>query len=119
MPERARQSVRSRESGNPEATCSDSSISHPGSRFRGDERRRLSPCIKTRAKQRACYSASARRHHDGVRLGFQADAEPAGARQQAGVERLDRVRIDRSIFRAAFEQRRQRLRNARIEAARR
>src|SRR5262249_56380861 len=63
-------------------------------------------------------AASARGHEDLIAIRLDLDLEAAGAREQAGVERLDRVRVDRSALRGAFEQRRHRLRDAGIEPRR-
>src|SRR5476649_665785 len=58
------------------------------------------------------------RDHDRVALGRKGHPHPAGPGEQAGIERLNRVGIDRAALRPAFEQGCQSLGNTRIEARR-
>src|SRR5262249_43739845 len=50
-------------------------------------------------------AASAGGDDDHVALGLEIDLEPAGASEQAGIERLDRMCVDGSVLRDALEQR--------------
>src|SRR5438094_8645090 len=55
------------------------------------------------------------RNDDDLALRLEADVQPARASEEAGVERLNRVGVDRAVFRSALQQGGHALRNAGIE----
>src|SRR5207244_3164532 len=55
------------------------------------------------------------RNDDDLALRLEADVQPARASEEAGVERLNRVGVDRAVFRSALQQGGHTLRNPGIE----
>src|SRR5262249_36513167 len=76
---------------------------------------KTSSCVRRRATSAA---ASTGGDDDHVALGLEVDLEPAGASEQAGIERLDRVGVDGSGLGDALEQGRHGLRNTGTDAGR-
>src|SRR6516225_9896985 len=69
-------------------------------------------------KRTTSAAASAGGDDDHVAFGLEVDLEPAGAGEEAGVERLDRVGVDGSALGDALEERRHGLRDTGTDAGR-